>query len=95
MLLQRATWGLKSLAELLDNAGEVYDEISQVLIPLVERQQAELEKIEAVISETLGQVQILVCTGPMRIGDKSYGVGDFYQAVLEPKRSRGGTGSLQ
>ena len=86
VLLDKATLGLNSLCTLLDTTEE-YDEVSQVLIPLVERLRADLEKIEAVIAGTLGKVRVLVCTDYMRIGDKSYGEGDFFQAVLEPTKA--------
>jgi hypothetical protein len=87
-LLDIATSGFKSFYKLLDTSEE-YDEVSQVLKPLLERQWADLEKIEAVISGSLGHVKVLVCTDPMRVDGKSYGVGDFYQALLEPKEARG------
>jgi hypothetical protein len=92
-MLSQAVASFKSFCVILDN--EEYDKVRDVLAPLVERLEADLERIEAIISETLGQVQVLVCTDPMRIDDKCYGTGDFYQAVLTPKRSRGGAGPLQ
>jgi len=53
-------------------------------------QKADLKKIEAVISRTLGEVKVLVCDHPpMEIDDKDYYAGDFYKAVLEPKDAPG------
>jgi len=88
-LLGEFTLGLNSLCTLLD-VSEKYDDVLWVLNPLVERLKADLEKIEAVISRTLGEVKVLVCDHlHMEIDGKDYYAGDFYKAVLEPKDARG------
>ena len=86
VLLDKATFGLKSFCKILDN--EEYDEIALVLTPLVDRLWADLEKIEALIAGSLGNIKVMVCTDSMRVDDKHYCEGDFYKAVLEPKEAR-------
>ncbi|MHB9075697.1 MAG: hypothetical protein ACYC6G_19510 [Desulfobaccales bacterium] len=86
VLLDKATWPLKSLCKLLDVAE--HDELVTVLEPLLERLSADLEKINTVISRSLGEVQISVCDHHMEIDGKTYYADDFFQAVLEPKEPR-------
>jgi hypothetical protein len=84
---------LKSFCSLLND--EEHEDFFNVLDPMVERLEADLMKIEAVIASTLGHVAILVCKDPMKVGDKQYLRGDFFQAVLEVKESRDPINPLQ
>jgi hypothetical protein len=86
-MLSEAVVSLESLCAILDT--EEHDRVRDVLKPLVERLDAELQKIGDIIISTLGNIQIWVCPDPMRIGDKWYRKGDFVKAVLEPKEARG------
>lgn len=92
-LLDETTFNLRSLCKIL-NTNE-HDEVERILSSLVDRLESDLEKIEAVIADTLGDIRILVCTSPMDDDGKHYVPGAFYKAILEPKEIPGETVSLQ
>lgn len=93
-LVDEATYGLESFCRVLDDTNE-YNEIVPILTPLLDRLDADIERIGQVVADTLGNIRILVCTSHMDDDGKQYVPGAFYKAILEPKEIPGGTGSLQ
>ena len=87
LLFEEAFAGIKSLCVILDDAE--YDDTLAVLAPLVKHLETELSHINEVIFNTLGEIDILVCTNHMKVDGREYHEGDFYQALLEPKEARG------
>ncbi|GEM_PF-6941246 len=89
-LLLDTTHNLQSFCKILDIGGpecEEYDQIFQVLKPLIECQHATLEKIGVFIFNAIGDIQILVCNEVMQVDGKSYREGEFYKAELKPKEA--------
>jgi len=85
-LFDNALLGIRSFCGILDmNEDRESDRIFNVLIPLVERLDQDLKKIATVINATMGDLTILACIDFVRIDDKNYSKGEFYEAVLEPK----------
>jgi hypothetical protein len=74
---------LKSLCSILND--EEHEDFYNVLNPLVERLEADLMKISAVIEDTLGPVTILICTHFMEVDGKKYNRGDFFKAFIRDR----------
>ncbi len=86
-LLPSTMWSIEAFLKLLDTHAWDDDHIRpmlQILKPLLDRQKADLEKIEEIISRTLGTIRFTVCRHYMQIGGKTYYEGDFLKAVLIP-----------
>ena len=95
-LLDEASTPLQACVLLLDDIDD--GELARVLVvirTLMERQQADIEKIAAAIAETLGKVKLLQCQRHMKINGKDYHEGDFFHAILVPREVQGDGAALQ
>ncbi|MFZ5451381.1 MAG: hypothetical protein ACOZF2_05860 [Thermodesulfobacteriota bacterium] len=94
-ILDSTTWKMNAFYDILDEFAfdvEPIQQIITVLKSLLERQEKDLEKIEKVISDSLGKVMILKCREVMEMNDKRYYKDDYFKAVLTPKEPAAAAG---
>jgi hypothetical protein len=76
--------GLKAFYDLIDSDG--YNDLCIVLKILLDRLEADLDKVGEVIATNLGAVEIEVALEMIRRTDQTYYKGDFMRAIIEPAK---------
>jgi hypothetical protein len=94
-LLDETFVALESFCALLDDLDDgEHSRVLAVLRTLIERQQADIEKIATTIAETLGAVKLIMCRNHLKVDGKSYYPGDVIKAILNPREVQGAVSPL-